>query len=106
MSAGRPKKIRWMEAAADEFAGILDEIATDSPRAAEELRDQLLAKVELLSRFPKLGAVCSHFPKARQFTLGSYVVYYTLHRDEVVIRAVVHGARLFRSEWLRRQDRS
>jgi len=34
---------------------------------------------------------------------GNYVVYYTVSRREVVVRAVVHGARRFRPSWLRRK---
>jgi hypothetical protein len=32
------------------------------------------------------------------------IIYYTVLRREIVVRAIVHGARLFRSSWLRRKD--
>ena len=66
-------------------------IAADSPVNAD--------------RFAKaVFAVCPHFRKARQLIHGNYIIYYSVHRTEIVIRAVVHGARLFRSYWLRREE--
>ncbi len=49
------------------------------------------------------GSPCLEYPKARQIFYGEYVVYYTVNRRDLVIRAVVHGARHFRKSWLRRK---
>ena len=103
MTAKAPKTIRWKKAADDDLAAIVDRIATDSPQAAERFLDDLLSAVETLSRFPLTGAIFPRFPKARQLVFGNYVIYYTVSPREIVVRAVVHGARRFRVSWLRRR---
>ena len=104
MSLKNPKPIRWHIAARDDFAQIIASIALERPRAAERLAQRILHRVEMLAEFPYFGPVCPYYRKARQLIHGNYIVYYTVHRNEVVVRAVVHGARLFRSRWLRRPD--
>ena len=103
MSAARKRILRWKKAAGDDLAAIVDTIAADSPVAAERFLETILGRIESLERFPFSGGVCPHYPKARQIVFGNYLVYYTVGRRDVVIRAVVHGARLFRASWLRRQ---
>jgi toxin ParE1/3/4 len=104
MIAGKRKEIRWQTPAKDDFVQIVDTIAADAPGAAERFAESILSRVELLAEFPYLGPVCPYYRKARQLIHGSYIVYYTVHQEEGVVRAVVHGARLFRSYWLRRKD--
>lgn len=104
MSRRKPKPIRWLTAARDDLAAIVDYIAQDNPAAADQFTERILAKVELLSETPDLGPVCPYHSRARQLIHGNYLIYYTVHRAEIVIRAVVHGARLFRSSWLRRDE--
>ena len=100
----KPKPIRWLTAARDDLAEVIDYIARDNPDAAQRLLDRILTKVETLSETPDLGTRSPYHRTARQLIHGNYLVYYTVHRTEIVIRAVVHGARRFRSEWLRRED--
>lgn len=104
MSRRKPKEIRWLRAALDDLAEIVGYIAQDNPQAAERFGQTIFSKVGRLAESPHLGSVCPYYKKARQLIHGKYIVYYTVHRKEVVIRAVVHGARLFRSYWLRRED--
>ena len=99
-----PKKIlRWKQAAIDDLAKILKWIAEDSPAAAERFRAQILDEIVTLASFPLSGGICDQYPKARQLIFDDYVIYYTVTGREVVIRAVVHGARHFRPSWLRRK---
>ena len=100
----RQKQLRWLRAAQDDLTAIIDYIADDDPKAAARFAERLLRKIALLGESPHLGSVCPYYRKARQLVHGNYIVYYTVHRTEVVIRAVVHGARLFRSYWLRRGE--
>ena len=100
----KPKQIRWHDAALDDVAQVVEYIARDSPKAADRFAQRIFSRVELLEEMPYLGSICPHYRKARQLIQGKYIIYYTVHRREVVIRAVVHGARLFRSYWLRRED--
>jgi plasmid stabilization system protein ParE len=92
-----------VDAAIDVLVGIVDQIVPYSPQAAERFADAIFARVDQLQTFPHLGSVCPDYAKARQLIHGDYIIYYTVHRKEVVIRAVVHGARLFRLYWLRRE---
>jgi toxin ParE1/3/4 len=103
MRLPRRKHVRWRDAAIDDLVGVVEQIAEYSPHAAERLADAIFARVDQLQTFPHLGSVCPYYPKARQLIHGNYIIYYTVHRKEVVIRAVVHGARLFRAYWLRRE---
>ena len=103
--AGRRASIRWRKAADNDLATILDYIAADSPTAAERFFEGILSRIATLARFPLSGQVCphDHSGKVRQLIYGNYLIYYTVNRKEVLIRAVVHGARLFRTWWLRRK---
>jgi len=104
MTAERDPEIRWLKAALQDLSEIVDYVAKDSPQSAARLAEGIFAKVDLLKNAPRLGAVCPHYRKARQLIHGQYIIYYTAHRGRVVIRAVAHGARLFRSYWLERED--
>ena len=104
MSASRRKELRWLLAALEDLTGIVERIAEDAPQAAERFAATVFARVQRLRIFPYLGSICPYYRKARQLIHGHYIIYYTVHRKEVVIRAVVHGARLFRSAWLRREQ--
>jgi hypothetical protein len=41
MSVAKPKPIRWLHAARDDFAGIIDEILADHPHAAEKWANRI-----------------------------------------------------------------
>jgi len=104
VSVSGPKSIRWHKAALHDLEGIVAFIAQDKPSAAERFAESVFTKVEMLATSPNLGAVCPHFRSARQLLHGSYIIYYTVSKQEVVVRAVVHGARLFRGYWLNRKS--
>jgi plasmid stabilization system protein ParE len=91
------------KAARDDLAGIADHIAADNPATAERFLDEIMARIAILGEFPFAAARCPYYPKARQLVYGNYLVYYTVSRRDVMIRAIVHGARLFRVSWLRRK---
>jgi toxin ParE1/3/4 len=98
-----PRVVRWRKAADDDLAEIVEHIAKDSPDAAERLLNGILARIAGLAQFPYLGSVCPHYSKTRQLIHGNYIIYYSVSRREIVVRAIVHGARLFRLSWLRRE---
>jgi toxin ParE1/3/4 len=103
MTAGKKKNLRWFVSAVDDLLDIIDYIARDSPRQAERFGRVLKAKVRLLELFPYLGSQCPEHPQIRQLFHKKYIIYYSVHRTEVVIRAVVHGARESQFYWLRRR---
>jgi plasmid stabilization system protein ParE len=102
-SEGR-KPVRWHEAALQDLTEIVEHIAESRPDAAQKLASDIFAKVRLLEETPRLGPVCPYYRKARQLIFGNYVIYYTVHRNELVVRAVIHSARLFRLAWLKREN--
>jgi plasmid stabilization system protein ParE len=103
MTSRRPKELRWLNDALEDLAQIVAGIAETAPRTAERFAERVFRRAELLQQFPHLGPVCPYHRRTRQLVHGNYVIYYTIHRTEVVVRAVVRGARLFRPEWLRRE---
>lgn len=103
MSSATPRSIRWHKAALRDLEEIVAYIAQEQPEAAERFAKSVFAKVEMLATAPFLGAVCPHFRTARQLLHGSYVIYYSVDKEEIVVRAVVHGARLFQKYWLTRR---
>jgi plasmid stabilization system protein ParE len=105
MSATRRRRLRWHEAALDDLENIVDHIAQEAPLAAERFAQAILTRVEILAETPLIGPACPHCPRTRQIVHGSYLIYYTVSPREVVIRAVVHGARLFQRYWLLRRVR-
>lgn len=98
------KPVRWLKAAQYDLNEIVAYIAHDAPLRAERFAEKLLDRVELLSESPESGPPCPDYPSVRQLILGNYLVYYTVHRREVVVRAVVHGARLFQEAWVLRDE--
>src|SRR5436305_343246 len=104
MSSRVRKRVRWLAAALDDLDEIVAAIAADAPQAAERLASTVFEKIKLLATVPELGSVCPYYPKARQLIHGNYVIYYSVHSDEVTVRAVVHGARLFRPRWFQRKN--
>jgi len=103
MSVERPRILRWKQAAVDDLAAIVDRIDSDSPTASRRFREEITQQIQTLTAFPFSGGVAAEYPRARQLIFGNYIVYYTVSSREVVIRAIVHGARSFRPSWLRRK---
>jgi plasmid stabilization system protein ParE len=101
MTLPRRKVVRWLDAAIDDLAKIVDAIAIDSPMAAERLEEKIFSKAALLEKLPHLGI--PHSRRIRFLVEGNYLVYYTVRRKDVLIKAVVHGSQLFRTQWLRRK---
>lgn len=99
----KPRKhVEWRSAARDDLTQIVEYIARDSPDNAARFAAKLLARIDNLAYFPHAGSICPYHRKTRQIFHGKYVVYYTVHRTTVLIRAIVHGAQLFRRFWLHR----
>ena len=99
------KAILWGTGAARDISTIVAEIALENPAAAKLFLRAVRLKVDRLSQFPLIGAMQAGRPSSlhvRRLVHGSYLIYYTVHRTEIRIRAVVHGARLFQRAWLHR----
>lgn len=103
MSVKKLKTIRWLHAARDDLDGIIEPILFNNAIAAEKLAERILNRIEVLAQLPYLGPVSPYAAKVRYLVIDDYVVYCTVHRSEVVIRAIVHGSRFFQRAWLRRK---
>lgn len=89
-------KVTFTETAADELAEILDYIAQRNSSAAKNVALEIDRVIDHLRRFP-LGAPQTERPEVRRATLGRYpyLIFYTVGQDEIIIRNVRHGARVY-----------
>ena len=86
----------WAPSALSDLKEIVDFISRDTPTAALQLADRILARTEALSRFPGLG---SYLPEDdaqtyRKLFEGNYRVIFRADAGVVYIVAVRHAARL------------
>jgi toxin ParE1/3/4 len=84
--------VTWAARALSDLAGIYTYIAADNAEAAARAIDRLIATAGSLASFPHLGRP-SRFAGRRELVVEQYVVTYRIHRDEIRILAVEHGAR-------------
>ena len=68
-------------------------MARDKPEAAERLATRIVAVVEALREYPRLGRVGSE-PGVRELVIGGtpYVVAYRVRGENVTIATVWHAA--------------
>ena len=86
-------KVRWMAAARQDRADIIDYIATDNPRAALKM-DQLFSDAaNLLASHPKIGKVGKISGTRELIPHESYRLVYEIDDDAVWVLALVHTAR-------------
>lgn len=84
--------VRWSERALRDMADIFDYIAADNQQAALSVSDGIFEAAERLALMPRLGRA-SELRRRRELIVGQYIVLYAIHRDEVLIQTVRHGAR-------------
>lgn len=90
--------ITWSENASADLEAIVAYIARDSPHHALAVADRLIATVEKLARFPRIGRIVPEFddPKLRQIVWRGYRVIYRVEDVGVTVVTVIHGARRIR----------
>jgi toxin ParE1/3/4 len=88
------KNLFYAQAAIDDLSSIIDYIALDSPAAAQEVFESIVAAIERLADFPDLGHV-GRVPGTRELSITRlpYVVVYQVSATAVTVVAVFHGAR-------------
>ncbi len=89
-------QVRWTPQAADDLDAITEFIAQGSPAYAVLFVIDVLATVEHLVRFPRVGRVVPEIGDAaiRELILGNYRIIYRLQADVAEILTIHHGARL------------
>ncbi|MEA2936237.1 MAG: toxin ParE1/3/4 [Variibacter sp.] len=89
-------KVKFHPAAADDLDSIFSRIAEDNPRAARELIARIEAKVMRLAtpELTYMGRV-GQVQGTRELVEYPYIIVYHVleEAEEVVVVAVVHGAR-------------
>jgi toxin ParE1/3/4 len=88
-------QIRITEEALADFAGIVEYSWVNFPGAAERFGSDLLNHIELLRRFPYIGALVPGRRGVRQIVHTPFVVFYCVHEspDYVEILHFHHAAR-------------
>ena len=87
--------LKYSESAIEDLYEILDFIALDSPKRASSFIDKLKSKIELLTIFPNLGVSCRNKGIAedcRIMIFESYLVFYAIEDETVVIRNIINCA--------------
>ena len=89
-------RVVWTGTARRDLAGIREYITADSPEAARRVSQRIRDAVRKLARYPHLGRP-GRVPGTRELVIPGtpYLVPYTVHRDQLAILAVLHGAQ----EW-------
>ena len=95
-------KIVITSKARQELLQIHSYIAQRNLAAAEALMQDVDRKFENLSRFPFIGRERSNlFPELRSMVVGSYLIFYVVERERIVIYRVLHGRRDIDAEFQR-----
>src|SRR5436305_14017386 len=91
-AAIRAMTVRWSDRALRDVAGIFDYIAADNEDAALRVSDRIFEAANQLAVMPRLGR-SSQFRRRRELIVDPYIIWYSIHRNEVLIHSVRHGAR-------------
>lgn len=93
-------KITWSDPAVADLAAIHDYITRDSAHYATHFVQRLIAAAEPLAEFPSMGRVALEGDgRHREVLLAPYRILYRVEAEEVLIVAVVHGARDLVALW-------
>jgi plasmid stabilization system protein ParE len=68
-------------------------IAANDPTAAQRIAVDLIARIDMIARFPEMGKPVARSPEPdvhRDVVFGPYVIRYGVHSDSVVILRIWH----------------
>jgi len=90
-------KIAILQIAREDIAEIFLYIAADSSKSAVAMTDKITDKIDLLAELPFIGKIVPDNELAKQeyrkLIIDSYIVFYKVIDDEVVVYRVLHGMR-------------
>ena len=91
-------RIEWSEQARADLFAIVEYLVDTDAKAAQDLKDEIQAKVDLLPAHPKKYAKSERAPGYRQLTVrANYLVFYRLLSEKapqvIDVAAVVHARR-------------
>jgi toxin ParE1/3/4 len=80
--------------ASRELQRIVDRIARDDPAAAQQFRDAIVRRINVLRQFPESARPRPEFgPNIRTIPIGRYIVILRVEVPKVTVLRIVHGAR-------------
>lgn len=87
-------RIIWSATAISNLSQIREYIEQDKPEAARRVPQRILSSVERLAKHPYLGHP-GREPGTRELIVAGtpYIIPYRIHRDRLVVLAVLHAAR-------------
>jgi len=88
-------QIRYSEQSILDLNSIIEYISKDSINRALSYTDFLKTKIELLTTSPYIGVECKHkkvYQDCRIFIVDSYLIFYTVKENTIIIRRVLHSA--------------
>ena len=87
-------KIVWRSIALEDLEEVRRYIMQDDPKAADRVRNAILAAIEQLAEAPHLGR-SGRVDGTRERIIPDtpYIAAYTVIDDEIQILSVIHGAR-------------
>lgn len=90
-------QVRWTSQAIEDIESIAQFISQDSVHYASLFVSDILAAVERLESFPKIGRVVPEINDSaiREIILGDYRIVYRFKKDVAEILTVFHGGKLF-----------
>lgn len=88
-------RLVYTQQALNDLAEIVGHIAEDDAQAASHFGNSLVAHVELLARFPRMGGLIRKRPSVRKLLHSPFLVYYRVRdsEDKIEILHIRHGAR-------------
>jgi plasmid stabilization system protein ParE len=88
-------RLFYSQKALNDLAEIVGHIAEDDGQAASRFASSLLDHIDLLTRFPRMGAVIRKRRRVRKLLHSPVLVYYLVHEDMQTIEVLHlrHGAR-------------
>ncbi|MCC5825297.1 type II toxin-antitoxin system RelE/ParE family toxin [Alkalimonas sp.] len=86
-------KLVYTNDAIEDLKRLREFIAVHNPTAASRIAAELIAKMELLPEFPRMGTPVQMAPVPdviRDMVFGNYVVRYSIHTSAVIVLRVWH----------------
>jgi plasmid stabilization system protein ParE len=88
-------RLLYTQRALNDLAEIVGHIAEDDAQAASRFGSSLVAHVELLARFPRMGGLIRKRPQVRKLAHSPFLVYYHVReaKREIEVLHIRHGSR-------------
>lgn len=88
-------RVRWTHTALGHLTAIYEYIGRDSPRYARRIMDRITLRSRQIGRLPESGQMVPEYQDlaVREVIVGSFRILYQVTSDEILVLAVIHGAR-------------